>query len=478
MRYYALLLATLAINFASIQDYSHKRAIRYSDIASEFRGLLSEQGIKESNFDKYINSLNQRTVERETEGENDHLIYFILQSERFTRQPRIEPALSAYGFVQQLRPEEKSRYLSNHSYLPSIERLPAPVSLRFHDFIKVIEKSTSDERLSYFRLFLQQHLKPSDSLFQYLYGQYARAMKFLYQKEFVSRQMTDPQHSAAFIAPLYQDRGHSTDTQIEANFAVYIGLAVLKSQVEPMQLNNVLIVGPGLDFAPRTDLMDIFNPQSYQPFAIADALINLKLADPERLRIHCVDINDRVVNYLQSFSQHGSKQLSVLSGVADSEARPLSSEYKNYFQAFGKSIGAESGLHGLPENYRRHLKKSLTIRPEVAARITAEKFNIITERYEPSPQYDLLVVTNVFPYFNTIELLLSLTNIKYMMRDGGYLIHNESRPILFSFTKTQGLPMVHSRTVLIAPHKETPLYDTVSIHKAVRSRAISAEARP
>ena len=464
MRFSPILSIVLAFSLAGPFVLA-KRPIQYGDISHEVREALGQHGIHETDLNNYVRTINQNTAEREREGEYDHLVNFVLQSMRFTKKPRVEPALSASEFVGNLSPEEKSRYLSDKRYLPPIDRFPLPASQRFRDFIKAVKDPTADERLFYLRDFIQKDREQSDSLAHRLYAQYARSMRFLYQKEFASRDISDPRSAAIFVSSLYQDRGHSTDTQIEANFAIYIALAALKSETPSLRVDNVLIVGPGLDFAPRTDLIDIINPQSYQPFMVADALLALKLSASEALRIHCVDINDRVIGYLRGFPRRRPRQMSIISGVADNERHPLSSEYKGYFRELGKSIGVVSSLDNLPEEFDHHLKKSLAISREVAESITADKLNIITERYDPSPQYDLVIVTNVFAYFNANELLLSLVNIQSMIRPGGYLIHNEARQRLFSFARSLGLPMVQSRTILIAAARQSPLYDSVWVHK-------------
>lgn len=461
-----LALFCLIIASAGISATAQKRPISFADVPAGLHAILNRQGIDRNSFDAYVASLNRRTVERETLGENDHLIFFILQSERFTRRPRVEPALSAAEFVRRLGADEKARYLKEQSFLPPNERLPATAAGRLEDFIKAVKEPSVDERLNYFRRFIGREKPPADSSLQYLYRQYARAMKFLYEKEFLAREITDPKNLAARVAPLYQDRGHSTDTQIEANFTVRAALEVIKFQSPSAQLNHVLVVGPGLDFAPRTDLIDLFAPQSYQPFAVADALLNLKLADPARLRVHCVDINERVINHLRVAARSKQVRLSILTGVANTDARPLSAEYREYFQQLGGSIGTESRLDELPARYKRHLSKLLLIRPEVAAAVSAEKLNIVTERIDPSPQYDLVVVTNVFPYFNETELLLALANIEAMTVRGGYLIHNEARPELFALAARQGLGVAGSRTMLIASGAgRAPLYDGVWTHR-------------
>src|SRR5262249_5843611 len=311
----------------------------------------------------------------------DHLIFFLLQSERFTTQPRIEPALSAYEFVGGLSPTERSRYLADGSlYLPPTHALPEAASGRLADFVKAVNKETRDERMDYFRSFIQKTISPGERLFDRLYAEYARSMKFLYQKEFAAKEIGDPQQLAAYVSSLYQDRGHSTDTQVEANFAIHLALSLLKVQAPATRLNRVLIVGPGLDFAPRTDLIDFIGPQSYQPFAVTDALLSLKLADPAGLRIHCVDINDRVIGYLQDLPRRHTTELSLLSSIPDRPERPLADEYKRYFREFGSSIGMQAPLD-VPGKFAPYLKKSLLVRQEVVQRISVGKLNIITERY-------------------------------------------------------------------------------------------------
>lgn len=436
----------------SVFSVPSKRQIIYADLAPDLRTLLNFS----TDFDRYVETITRQTRQRQIEGENDHLIYFILQSQRFTSELKIEPALSAYEFVNSLDRETKARYLNNHSFAPPTEKIPRRAAQRIEAFLRALQKPNDDERLAYFQTWLRQNKKPGESARSYLQAQYMRAMRFLYEKEFLS-----PSAAAA----LYQSRGHSTDTQVEANYAVHVALAILKSQLGERQLNNVLIVGPGLDFAPRTDLLDVFDPQSYQPFAIADSLLQLQLARRQLLRVHSVDINHRVVDYLRRFPARKNKQLSILSGVADTARRPLTADYKKFFENFGTNIGSPVRLAALPEQFQNHLGKSLAVDSEVAQLIGADQLNIVTERYDPSPRYDLVIVTNVLPYFNDSELLLALSNLEAMIGEGGYLVHNESRPLLFSLTNKLKLPMLHSRTVLISAAAEQPLYDRVYVHR-------------
>jgi len=463
-----ILALCLLVALGSVHSGPGKKAISYEDLPIALCSWLEQQNIGRENFRARIAEINQKTSEREIWGEYDHLIFFLLQSSRFTSQPRIEPALSAYEFVRGLSAADASRFLTDESRdLPAAGKIPGAVNVRIRDFIKAISRERQDERMAYFAALLRQNANPAIPLAQRLQSEYVRAMKFLYRKEFASRAVK-PSELAAHVASLYQERGHSTDTQIEANFAVQTALAALKAQSPETRLSRILIVGPGMDFAPRTDLIDLFGPQSYQPFAVADALLGLKLTAESQLQIHCVDINDRVIAHLQNFKRRKEVSLSLLSGVKESDARSLAEDYKTYFREFGRSIGFETALE-VPSKFSGHLKKTLLVRPAIVKAISADRLNIVTERYQDSPQYDLVIVTNVFPYFSAPELLFALTNIAAMMSDGGYLIHNELQTVSADFIAPLGLPLQQARTVMITSGDKAPLFDGVAIHRKRRT---------
>src|SRR5262249_13393552 len=142
-----------------------------------------------------------------------------------------------------------------------------------------------DPRIPFFKALVGERGKA------YLIDAYSRTMRFLYEKEELKR------------ADLYQNRGYSADTQVEANYAVWMALSVLKSLEPKLAIDRVLVVGPGLDVAPRTGLLDLLPLQSYQPFAIADAVLALVMSSAGQLRVHSVDVNPMVVRFFESGKQ-------------------------------------------------------------------------------------------------------------------------------------------------------------------------------
>jgi hypothetical protein len=440
-----------------------RRPVVFGDLPLPIQQWLHTKSVDADGFDAFVRGIDRRSSERRDAGEREHLIYFILQSRRFTSEAPIEPALSAAAFVKSLPPEERERLLADGPYVPPIERIPAAAAARLRAFAAVRRRAASaaaDERLAYFARLLPAGDAPAAS---FLAASYAQAMRFLYLKEFAAKEKKDAEQET--IGRLYQERGYNTDTGFEANFAVDVGLSVFKSLAPADRLHRVLIVGPGLDLAPRTDLVDLFPPQSYQPYAVADSLIRTGLADGEALRIHCVDVNDAVVAYVTQVKAGTITRLSVLSGVPDRATRPLSDDYRKYFREFGTHIGVAAPGARPHAGYGDRLYTSIRLEPRIAARISAERFNIITERYAGGALYDLVVVTNVLTYFDDVELALALANIASLLRAGGLLVHNEVRPALEFLSALADLPPAQVRSVLIAPHPPSSLYDTVWLHR-------------
>jgi hypothetical protein len=376
------------------------RKVRYPDLTPAVQQMLATSGVNATDFDRYLDRIDINTAEREREGENDHLIFYILQSQEFANGARIEPALSAKQFVES-------------------GVIPRDARQRFDQFAK--SKITS-ERFAYFR-----SLVPRDRAMNYLQEQYARAMKSLHAKEFDAK----PDY--------YQTRGHSTDTQITANYALWTAFSVLKSSRPDLRIERVLIVGPGLDIAPRTDLVDRYPPQSYQPYATAQALRDLDLA--ETPRIDCVDINDRVLRFVNSFARRPELKLEFRLPHGDPD-----------FEAWAKATA--SRLASVPRN--------------IAQAITAQKLNIVTQRLES--RYDLIVATNILVYLNDMEALLAIANIESMLAPGGYFIHNELRAAIDQDTAAVGLTPVQARTVRIGSGTKATLYDAFAIYEKARLR--------
>jgi hypothetical protein len=231
------------------------RSPQWSDLPAPARVLAGQLGINAANFGETIAAIDKRTAERLRDGEWDELIFYVLQSRSFTAADPIEPARSAAQFIP-MKPR----------------RIPADVQERMDAFLAA---AASNERLKYFAT-----LKPTRTDLELQYG---RAMEFLYAKEVRCRENDHPQ---ACIAELYTSRGLSSDTSMQA-FRIVQAAAPWIGKPK-----RVLILGPGVDFAPRTALKENGPPHVYQPAQVK------ALFQPER--VDCVDVNPLVLVYARS----------------------------------------------------------------------------------------------------------------------------------------------------------------------------------
>jgi hypothetical protein len=423
---------------------------------------LEAAGITAASFQDYVARTHAENVRRVREGDLDHLIFFLLQSATLSATPPIEPALSARSLVEGLDASSRAAFLRDGQAAGL--RAPTPVTERIAALLRAIEKPGSDARLIYFRSLIATAFPTRGERAAGLAREYLRAMRFVYQKEFVAQRAERP---ADAIADLYRTRGLSTDTAVEAGYLVHLGLAVAKGLQPDRRIRRVLIVGPGMDLAPRTGFRDV-PPESYQPWAVIDALVSTGFARLDDLEVTAADINPRVVAHLRR-SRASPPTLSLTSEIAAKDGVSFSRDYREYFADLGARLSMPAAAPRVVETADGHLHKSVRVSAAAAGALRTEPLDIVTERLT-GPPFDLVIATNILPYFDDRQLALAASNIAAMLTAGGLFLHNEARPVLGELTAALGLPFEQSRHAVIATVKgaPAPLFDSVFLH--VRSR--------
>lgn len=432
--------------------------------ARSLRARLEKQGITQAAFPAYVERLRESHASRVHEGDLDHLVFYLLQSTRFTPLPAIEPALSAKGIVESLEPAEREAFLRSSRVPPT--RVPPAVRARVAALVRAFDSPDPDARLTYFRALAKTAFLSPRNREDGILREYGRVMGFVYEKEFVAQRSPNP---SVAVAELYRTRGLSTDTAVEAGYVVYTGLGILKSLEPARTIRRVLIVGPGLDLAPRTGLLESAPPQSYQPWAVMDALLSLGLSRVADLEVVAADINPRVVDHLR---RTGSDPPTLLlaSAIQNTDTVTLTADYRDYFARLGRAIGEGEGTPAPAGGAKGPMNKTVRVKSTAARALSAETLDVVTERLE-GQTFDLIVATNILPYFDDTELMLAMTNVAGMLAPGGVFLHNEPRPLLGDVTDALGLSFEQSRHVIIASVRGSPapLGDSVWIHrKALR----------
>ena len=364
--------------------------------------------------------------------------------------------MSARTFVESLDDETRRRYLDGED-VPA-GRIPPAARARLDALASSTASADPFSRLAYIRAIV--HREQTTPATAVLRREYVRAMRFLYEKEFVAPR----QGGAQAVEALYQRRGLSTDTAVEAGYLVHLGLATIQAAEPQRRIRRVLIIGPGLDLAPRTALIDAGPPESYQPYAVVDALVSLGLSRLDDLVVVGGDVNPRVVSHLEG-ARSRAVTLTLVTGVGDVGAVTLDEGYRRYVDAVGRSIGTVGPAPPLPAAYAGHLRKSIRVRPDVSATVNGAALDVAADRIEDAG-FDLVVATNVLPYLDDTALTIAVANIAGMLAPGGILLHNESRPLMAALASEAGIPVNHARTATIATVRGAlPLADAVFVHE-------------
>jgi hypothetical protein len=432
------------------------RPTAWTDLPAAVHARLEAAGVSSSAFAGFLDQLNRAHAQRVREGDLDHLVFYLLQSTHFTRRPPIEPALSARAFVEGLPAAERDAFLRGVPASPS--RVSPDVRARVTALVRAMDSPDADARMAYFRALVDASVPARRDREAAIVREYLRAMPFLYEKEFVAQRSP---HGADAVAKLYQARGLSTDTAVEAGYLVYLGLGVVKALEPDRRVRRVLIVGPGLDLAPRTGLLDASPPESYQPWAVIDALLALGLSSADTLEVVAADINPRVVEHLRGASGR-APTLRLASGIQETDSVALSREYRDYFERLGRAIGkveAGTATAGAP------LVKTVRVDPAGARVLRADRLDVVTERLDAAP-FDLVIATNILPYFDDTELALAMSSVAGMLAPGGVFLHNDARPGVADVTAAAGLRFEQARQAVIATVRGAPpLGDSIWLHR-------------
>jgi chemotaxis methyl-accepting protein methylase len=84
----------------------------------------------------------------------------------------------------------------------------------------------------------------------------------------------------------------------------------------------------------------------------------------------------------------------------------------------------------VPEAASDIWNRAISVRPAVVERVTPEDMNVVfqTLTLPADKQFDLVIGTNIFVYYASLEQSLARANIGSMVRPGGFLISNELLP--------------------------------------------------
>jgi hypothetical protein len=385
----------------------------------------------ESAWPAWLSRSDTETRARLARGDDDSIVNWLLFGVTFTARPRItQPDMDAG--------------LANTAEI---------VQGRIADMVAGVASADANERLQFVRGVLQRKgidpktMAGRSAMRRYLNEEVTR---FLGERQALkeraaaafTRASNDPGGGVPELRTLFHDRGLSSDTTMNVDFALERALDAIKSKglLGPGSIRRVAIVGPGLDFTDKSEGYDFYPLQTIQPFAVIDSLIRLGLAKPDDVRMTTLDLSPRINEHLEAARRR------ALAGGAYVVELPLDTTYRwnpqlvAYWKRFGDTIKDERAARGAPAGKKEEAAlpvanaappgvqaRAVRIRPAIIESITPRDVNLVVQRIEPlaaGERFDLIVATNILVYYNVFEQSLALANVAKMLRPGGFFLLN------------------------------------------------------
>lgn len=400
-------------------------------------------------WDAWARSNDQEIRTRVERGEEDTLTNLLREGVTYTKAERIDYA-----------------YLMRYGHDSLVDSL---ANQRADDLIRALAAPHASEGMTDMRNFLQkQGFSVSTPAGRAKLKAYMLANLARMRDEVIRAQKELYEKKGSNLSQQFKDRGISTDSNLYPDYMIDLHLRnmLAKGLLKPNSIHRVAIVGPGLDFVNKNAGSDFYPPQTTQPFAVIDTLARLNLADPNTVEVTTFDISSRVNKHLARARTQAAAgkwyTIQLLSSPSDQWSKDYATGYLDYWQKLGSEIGKTAPKIPVPEAASDIWNRAVAIRPDVVLRVTPIDMNVVfqTVSLPADKQFDLVIGTNIFVYYDGLEQSLARANIGTMVRPGGFLISNEQLPNTAPSNLTDAL----QTSVVVSPGDTEYMY-TYARHK-------------
>jgi hypothetical protein len=399
---------------------------------TEVRGILARlvdilpaelKGADESRLEAawtgWISAHDREIRARLDKGDEDTIVNWLLFGTSFTNRARV--LLDA----------------SSTSAANDTAKVAALIAGRTHDLVAAVKAADGDERRLFARrVFARKGYQLSSAidltrLEQHLIGEVARVVRegAGYTRELeAARKLGDVSDQFASRSKVFRERGLSLDTSLLPNFALERALQQMQADklLASGSVRRVAVIGPGLDFSDKGTGYDFYPQQTLQPFALIDTLRRLNLiGSPADVRVTTLDISPRVNDHLLRARTAAGRGSPYVVQVPLDFGIPWKADVLAYWKQAGGHIGGATGGTKPPSMAAKLEVRAVRIRPEIVLRVVPEDLDIVAQRLD-GPPFDLIVATNVFVYYDTLDQSLALANVEAMLKPGGILLSNNA----------------------------------------------------
>jgi hypothetical protein len=139
------------------------------------------------------------------------------------------------------------------------------------------------------------------------------------------------------------------------------------------------------------------------------------------------DVSARVNDHIEALAARARGGDPYAIHVSLDGAVAWTPELLGYFGRFGDSVGAPLPVT-VPPGIGPLRLRAVAVRPAVAARVVARDINITAQvlPLAAEDQFDLIVGTNIFVYYDRLQQGLAMVSAAAMLRAGGLLLSNNA----------------------------------------------------
>ena len=429
-----VLRGVTAVVLLSVIASAAPRYVAYaevSDVLTALSGLVpaelkSGDTIRAGEWPDWAGRYDRRIRSRIAAGDQETVVNWLLFGTTFTKQPRVP--------LDELGGASPRRRLTD-------VQVANLIGDRTVDLVTALANPGQDERRIFARdLFANQgytlaappdRLRLIQHLLQLVTDVTTERARLAKETEAI-RRLDDTSEQFAARSKLFRDRGLSADTSFRPNFALERALATMKDKgtLRSGSIREIAVIGPGLDFADKASGYDFYPQQTLQPFALIDSLVRLGIvADGRMLHVTTLDLSPRVNAHLRTMNQRAQAGQPYRIRLPLNPDAPWQPDVLAYWKSVGDRIASPSPAVATIVNGEKVNVRTLAVRPDIAARIDADDLNVVVQRLD-QPKFDLIVATNVFIYYDLLDQALAMTNVRAMLRRGGFLLSNNSMPVL------------------------------------------------
>lgn len=350
------------------------------------------------------------------QGDLDSMVNLLLYGTSFTRQPRI--SMAGEGIAR----ASKSGILR----------------ARVDDLVAGLRNPGANERLTFLQSVLRgQGIDPESSdaaaVGKFILGNLLRVVKE--RTALAGRSAAEKSSSPLDRSSVFDQRGLSLDTRVIPDFSIQQTLRDLKNRgvLREGEVARVAVVGPGLDFIDKNEASayDYYPEQTLQPFALYDSLARLRLAAPAGISVSILDISPRVLDHVRRARDRAGQGTGYDIQLPRDVTRAWPPALISYWNMLGDHIGTAVPPIAPPPIFRGLQTRAVRIRPAVVLTCEPMDLDIVLEHLNlpPAKQFDLIVGTNIFVYYDSFEQALALQNAGAMLKRGGLLLSNDRLPV-------------------------------------------------